>query len=380
MNLEIVVTARASWARVKSLIKNYALLNGKRSIQVTFLGPITSTNYSSKLPELPEWLGYKKFETISDSDSLSGIAFSCINGSQVLINKWKDNKPDAVLVIADRTETLGVALAASVMQIPLIHLQGGEISGSIDDKIRDANTKLSDLHLTTNKFTRQRIIEMGEEPDLVHIVGCPSIDLLVETRSNLINLRSSSELGGVGSDFDLNDAFGIILFHPDTFNNEQNLNWIKKLIDLVINSELNWFWFWPGFDYGSKSISKLLRTFRENHDLSNTRFIVNLEPEIFLTLAIKCQIIVGNSSFGIRESAYLGLPSLNLGTRQKNRQKSSNVLSIEIPDSGMNLAEIYKSNFVNKSFSSSDLYGSGNSGILAAQFLSNWSPKVKRRN
>jgi UDP-hydrolysing UDP-N-acetyl-D-glucosamine 2-epimerase len=278
------------------------------------------------------------------------------------------------MVIADRSETLGVAVASSLCQIPLIHLQGGEVSGSIDNKIRDANTKLADLHLTTNSLSKDRLLSLGERPSLIHIIGCPSIDLVVETLAKESGFRVS-DVPGVGADIDNGDTFGIVMFHPDTLNETENMFWLGKIIEFVETSSHKWIWFWPNSDHGNTLISKELRRQRERGKLSNVRFVINLPPEDFILLANLSLAIVGNSSFGIREASFLGIPALNLGKRQSGRQVSKNVISIDEQANSDRMSEVYG---VERSDVGVDtLYGDGTAGFLATQILAKWEPKLK---
>ena len=144
--LDVVVTARPSWARVKSLVLEYAKIAGNSKLRVTLVGPALSSRYGNIIELIPEGILTASHSTLRESDDLAAIALSCVDGSQSLIHQWMSSRPDCVLVIADRSETLGVSTAAALMQIPLIHLQGGEISGSIDDKVRDTNSQLADLN------------------------------------------------------------------------------------------------------------------------------------------------------------------------------------------------------------------------------------------
>jgi GDP/UDP-N,N'-diacetylbacillosamine 2-epimerase (hydrolysing) len=379
--LEVVVTARPSWARVKHLVFSYGELAGHDKVRLTLVGPAVSQRYGDISKKLPEWLKYDIVPALNESDSLDAVALSCVNGSSSLIHKWSRNRPDCVLVIADRTETLGVSLAASLMQIPLIHLQGGEISGSIDDKVRDANSKLADLHLTTNEITAFRLKDMGENSELIKVVGCPSIDIVADVlkQKSYINYVNSSELGGVGANFSLSLDFGIIMFHPDTLNRSENIEWAKHLIELTQNSTINWIWFWPNPDHGSHEISHEIRKAREFETLTNIRFVVNLSPEGFVELATKARVLVGNSSFGIREASFIGIPVVNIGKRQTGRQKAENVLDIpKVLKSDELLAEINQ--HIQKGFfTQSTIYGSGDSGRKAASEILIWSPAVKIR-
>jgi UDP-hydrolysing UDP-N-acetyl-D-glucosamine 2-epimerase len=308
------------------------------------------------------------------------VALTCLEGGNSLARYWQQNRPDAALVIADRTETLGVAVTASLMQIPLVHLQGGEISGSIDDKVRDANSKLADFHLTTNDFTAKRLSQMGEDDARIKIVGCPSVDLVNETIKDPRQLFSSLDLGGVGAEFDLSQPFGIIMYHPDTLDEDQTLNWVDAIIDLVEVSNMNWFWFWPNPDHGTNLISKAIRIARENNRLRNVRYVINVEPEMFISMALKSAILIGNSSFGIREASFIGLPVINIGHRQRGRQKSENVAEIASVGGLKEFEELLEKQISKGRFSKSILYGDGSAGYKSAQELIAWNPSIKFRN
>lgn len=378
--LEVVVTARPSWARVKNLVLEYAKLNSPNSIRICLIGPSVSERYGDLRDQIPSGIEVKSFPSLGESDSLESVALNCLTGATALARHWGSNRPDCVLVIADRTETLGVASTAALMQIPLIHLQGGEISGSIDDKIRDTNSKLADLHLTTNEYTSKRLMEIGEKKENIFTVGCPSIDLVKHCLNSLDDGFKDLDIRGVGANFALSNPYGILMFHPDTLNEDENLKIIQVLIEMVRFSSINWFWFWPNPDHGTHVISKEIRKARENRLLENVKFIVNLPPETFLQLAVQSHVLVGNSSFGIREASYIGLPVLNIGKRQNGRQKSSNVK--EIPE--LLSAEVlrtalldYESKFTR--FPAVTLYGDGNAGAKSARIISDWAPHSKVR-
>lgn len=372
--LEVVVTARPSWARVRSLVLAYSKLAGVDKCRISLIGPALSKRYGDISDQIPHGVDLRTFQTLRDSDDLGSIALSSIDGSEVLARHWSSHRPDCVLVIADRTETLGVSSAAALMQIPLIHLQGGEVSGSIDDKIRDANTKLADFHLTTNQRTQNYLVSIGENPSRIRIIGCPSVDL-AKKAMEVGAFWKKNEVRGVGADINPEDGYGIIMFHPDTLSEQDNLSWIDCLIDSILSSKLKWFWFWPNPDHGTNAISKKLRHFREQSKLENVKFVINTLPDVFVNLALRAKIMVGNSSFGIRESSFLGLPVINLGNRQRGRQRGENVHDMVDPNSS-HLANLIKE-LSNSRFPSSDIYGSGNAGLLGAEQISQWQPTLK---
>lgn len=373
--LEVVVTARPSWARVKSLVLGYAEFFGHESIKVTLAGSSISRNYGDISSQVPEGVRCQLLHTLQDSDDFPSVSLSASNLSSALSRSWASERPDKILVIADRTETLGVSSAAAISQIPLIHLQGGEISGSIDNKIRDANSKLADLHLTTNEQSKERLENIGESSHLIHVVGCPSLDLVRKVAESK-EYHNIQDMPGVGVQIPKSQDFGIVMFHPDTLNEEENIAWLNIILDLVSNSDIYWFWFWPNPDHGSISISKELRRKRELGLLEKVRFVINVPPEVFISIALQARVIVGNSSFGIREASFLGLPALNLGRRQRNRQMGSNVKSIVNVNEAIGLKN-FLVGIQRLEFGIDVTYGDGFSGNRAAQIIGNWDGKLK---
>jgi UDP-hydrolysing UDP-N-acetyl-D-glucosamine 2-epimerase len=372
--IDFVITARPSWARVKNLISEFVKLEGSNSVRISLLAAAISDKYGDIRNQIPSDIELNVFETFSGNDNLFMIAKTSIEGARSLSQSWSSNPPLSVLVIADRTETLGVSLAAATMQIPLIHLQGGEISGSIDNKIRAANSKLADYHLTTNKSTAKNLINLGEKTEDIVIIGCPSIDIVFERlQISTDPLTESLLYGGVGANFFTDNPYGIIMFHPDTLQTSNNNYWIDFLIEMTQSSNLNWFWFWPNIDFGGESISKKIRLKRELNEFKNVRFLKNLPPSDFIDLAISAKIIVGNSSFGIREASAIGLPSLNLGNRQNKRERADNVFDISVPS---DLRKVV-ADLSSKRFKQSTIYGAGNASQLGAIALNNWTPKLK---
>ena len=372
--LEVVVTARPSWARVQSLVSQYLELAGRDKIRLSLVGPAISSRYGDISDQIDSRIQLSTYSTLQDSDDLSSVALTSFEGGSALSRSWKNNRPQCVLVIADRTETLGVAVAASLMQIPLIHLQGGEKSGSIDDKVRDANSMLADLHLTTNSHTRDRLLNLGISEESISIIGCPSIDLAKEvahlSQDSLNNLLP--EQRGVGVNIDFSKPFGIVMFHPDTLYPTENTFWMHRIFEFVKQSPINWIWFWPNTDHGTTGISKQLRQARESLSLGNLRFIVNLPPRSFLAMAMKSEVLIGNSSFGIREASYLGLPVVNIGRRQNLRQRAQNVVDIQEMISESDFKAQLDIVMCHGKYARSYLYGEGDAGRRGAEAIANW--------
>ncbi len=265
-------------------------------------------------------------------------------------------KPDVVVTIADRYETITTALAAANMNIPLVHIQGGEVSGSIDEKIRHAVTKLADYHFAATEEAKKRIIKMGEEEQRVFKTGCPSIDLAKEILSNPeLNFNPIEKYGGVGDEIDFKKDYLVVLQHPVTTEFSEAYYQINETLEAVRKLNMQTFWFWPNSDAGSDLIAKGIRVFREIKKPKNIHFFRNLAPEDFLRLLYNSKGIIGNSSVAIRECSFLGVPAVNIGTRQFGRERGKNVIDV-----GYNREEIYnavKIHIYNGKYPSENIYG-----------------------
>ncbi len=281
-------------------------------------------------------------------------------------------KPDAVVTIADRFETMATAVAASYMNIPLIHVQGGEITGSIDEKVRHAITKLADIHMTASQQARDRVINLGEDPERVFCTGCPSIDIVreVSDTENEANIRSelmAQIKKGVGAAIDLDSPFIVAMQHPVTYEWREAGQQIENTLAAIRDTGTNCFMFWPNVDSGSQILSKSIRTFREKNDLGNFRFFRNLPPRLFLYLLKLSKGLVGNSSVGIREAAFLGLPVVNIGSRQAGRDRGANVVDVE--HDVVHIATAVKEAITIPRWASDPIYGDGWAGQRIADLL-----------
>ena len=280
----------------------------------------------------------------NDGFQPSGIIYSILEGETPitmakstglgiieLSTHFNTLKPDIVLTVADRFETMSTAIAASYMNIKLAHTQGGEITGSIDESVRHAITKLSHIHFPATKVAMKNIIKMGENPENIFLTGCPSLDLLNDIDLTL-NKNLLDKYSGVGHRIDLNKPYIIVLQHPVTteFENsfrqiEITLNAVKK----IVKEGFQAIFLWPNVDAGSGEISKGIRIFREENKFNSIQFFKNFRPEDYAILLNNCSCILGNSSSGIREGGFLGVPCINIGNRQNGRERSVNVIDVD---------------------------------------------------
>ena len=285
-----------------------------------------------------------------------------------LANVFYNIKPDAVLTIADRYETLGTSIAVAYQNIPLIHLQGGEVTGNIDEKVRHANTKLADIHLVSSLSSMKRVIKMGENSDFVFNTGCPSLDLAAEIlNSQELDFNPIHKYGGVGANLDITKGYLIVMQHPETNEYKNARKHIIETLEVVKELKIPTLWFWPNVDAGSDGTSSGIRHYREKYDLNHVHFFKNMVPIDFLKLLNNSIALVGNSSAGIRECAFLGVKSINIGKRQEGRDRGVNVIDVDYDRKSIKKAilEAIKSEKPKQDY----LYGEGNSGKKIADIL-----------
>src|SRR3989338_1059129 len=231
-------------------------------------------------------------------------------------------RPDIVLIRGDRYEVLAATVAAGYMNIPIAHLEGGDLSGSIDESVRHAVTKIAHIHFTTNEKSAARVRQMGEDPKYVFVSGCPELEQLAEHDAEI----TSAELNqrGVGSDLNLQKPLLMVMYHPIT-SEKDNRKHTETLLNVIHTMGIQTVWFWPNVDAGTDDVAKAIRVFREKVRPAHMHFITYFQPDKFVALLKKSACLVGNSSAGIKECSYLGIPAVNIGHRQDGRTRGPNV-------------------------------------------------------
>ncbi|OGJ56898.1 UDP-N-acetyl-D-glucosamine 2-epimerase, UDP-hydrolysing [Candidatus Peribacteria bacterium RIFCSPLOWO2_12_FULL_55_15] len=272
--------------------------------------------------------------------------------------------PDVVLIRGDRYEVLAAAVAASYMNIPIAHLEGGDLSGSIDESVRHAVTKLAHIHLATNDASARRIRQLGEDPAYIMVVGCPELEYLAGHTADI----TSEELNrqGVGHTLDLQKPFLIVMTHPVT-TEERNQENTRMLLQVINGMEIQTVWFWPNVDAGTDDVAKAVRIFREKHTPKNMHFIKYFPPDKFIALLKKCACLAGNSSAGIKECSYLGIPSVNIGSRQEGRLRGPNIIDVGYDPVEMRTA--IERQIKHGRYERSDIYCRENTGARIADIL-----------
>ena len=288
-------------------------------------------------------------------------------------------KPDIVVSVGDRFETMATAVAAAYMNLPLAHTMGGEISGTIDESIRHAVTKLAHVHFPANSQAAERIVRMGEDPGAVHVVGCPRIDLVAEIARGNGHLESPDwlEREGVGAHITLDRPFLLVSQHPVTTEYGQGEQQINETLMALHELHMPTIMLWPNADAGSEDISRGMRKFRERYRPEYIRFYKNFPIETYVRLMLSCACAVGNSSAPLREGAFIGVPTVNIGTRQQGRDRADNVM-----DAGCNRREIVAAvqrQLAHGRYPSSQLYGDGGAGVRIAKILTDAPLRVQKR-
>ena len=366
-----VVTARPSYSRIRTALKAIQE-HPELELQLVVAGSALLGRYGNAVNVI-EKDGFKideKVFMVLEGESPMAMAKTTGLGVMELSNVFYNLKPDAVITIADRFETIATSIAAAYQNIPLVHIQGGEVTGNIDEKVRHANTKLADLHLVASENAKERVIKLGEDPSYVLNTGCPSIDIAKEVLdASDYKFNPIEKYGGVGADLDISKGYLVVMQHPETSRyksaREDVLSTLKAIHELNIPT----FWFWPNVDAGSDGTSSGIRHFREVNNPTNIRFFKNMEPNDFLHLLKNSDCLIGNSSVGIRECSFIGVPTVNIGTRQNRRERGKNVVDVAY-DTELIKKAIHE-RIAKKGRLSENIYGDGNSGKRIANALAN---------
>lgn len=365
----VVVTARPSYSRIKTALK---AINDhpQLELQLVVAASALLDRYGSAVDYITKDgfdIAAKVFNVL-EGENLTAAAKTTGIGILELSTVFDNLKPDMVVTIADRFETMATAISAAYMNIPLVHIQGGEVTGNIDEKVRHSITKLADYHFVASQDAYERIIKLGEDSNTVFNTGCPSIDLASNVKNNPnFDFNPYEKYGGVGSYPDLSKGYVVVMQHPVTNEYQDSRKHINETLYAIKDLDYPVLWFWPNVDAGADGTSAGIRAFREKYKISHIHFFKNMEGEDFLKLLYNCKCLVGNSSVGIRECAYLGVPVVNIGSRQNKRERGNNVLDV-----GYDRLCIF--NAIEKLINNpkpepSLVYGGGDAGLKIADFL-----------
>ncbi|MGE0360207.1 MAG: UDP-N-acetylglucosamine 2-epimerase [Vicinamibacterales bacterium] len=375
----VVVTARPSYSRVKTAL---AAIRDNPALELQLV--VAASALLDRYGSAVDYMQRDGFDiaarvySVLEGQTPTAMAKTTGIGLLELATVFDNLRPDVVVTVADRYETLSTAVAAAYMNIPVAHIQGGEITGSIDEKVRHAVTKLADVHLVSTDKAAERVVRMGEEPSSVFVTGCPSIDLAAEMLADpRLDFDIFARYGGVGPVFDLSNGYVVVMQHPVTTEYELARHHVTETLQVIDALEVPALWFWPNVDAGADGTSSGIRTFREAREPRRIHFFKNMAPLDFLKLLHHSRCLVGNSSVGIRECSFLGVPVVNIGTRQAGRDRGHNVVDVDY-DRGQIAAAVDRQ-LQNGRCATSALYGDGKAGPRIADRLTEIDLRIEKR-
>jgi len=373
----VVVNSRANYARIKSVLKTVQDHPGTE-LQLIVGASALLYRFGNVIDVIRED-GFEPHATvysIVEGENLTTMAKSTGIAILELATLFENLKPDFALTVADRFETIATAIAASYMNIPVAHTQGGEVTGSIDESVRHAVTKLSHLHFPATEKATENLLRMGENPAHVYWVGCPSIDLIAGLDLS-ISRHLIQKYGGVGVATDPAKPYLVVLQHPVTTQYGQGSAQINETLNAVASIGMQTIWLWPNVDAGSDDIAKGLRVYRERHPNAPIHFFRNFSPEDYVRLIANTACLLGNSSSALREGAFLGTPAVNIGSRQANREHGPNV--VHAPYNSDRIAESVRAQVHHGPYEGSSMFGNGKAGEQIARILATVEVDIQKR-
>jgi UDP-hydrolysing UDP-N-acetyl-D-glucosamine 2-epimerase len=323
------ITSRAYYGRSQLLIKK---LHAHPGIDLKLMlgGSILLDKYSRHIADDIAAGGFEieasLFNVIEGGNHVAMAKTACLTALE-FTNSLYTASPDLVVICGDRFEQLAIAMAAAYLNITIAHIEGGDVSGSIDESVRHAITKLAHLHFVTNEDANRRVLAMGEDPAYVFNTGSLDVELAAHVSTTISNEQVNAL--GVGHDVDIERPFLMVVQHPVTTDADNRAH-LETTLRVVSSFDLPTIWFWPNPDAGTGEMADSLRHMREKHPelTAHMRFITNVPAGDFVALLAHASCLVGNSSAGIKECSYLGTPVVNVGARQQGRLTAEHVTHV----------------------------------------------------
>lgn len=348
---------RADFGKIKSLIQT---LEEQKNFEVFVFvtGMHLQKEYGYTLIEI-ERCNFKNIHTFKNHTHETTMDLTLAKTIEGLSGYCKEIKPDMIVVHGDRVETLAGAIVGSLNNILVAHIEGGEVSGTVDELIRHSVSKLSHIHFASNNEANNRLIQMGEIKESIFTIGSPDIDIMFSNK--LPHLEIVKEYYKI--DF---DQYAIVMFHPVTTEVNDMEQYAENFVASLIEDNHNYVVIFPNNDLGSQFVIKAYEQLKSN---SRFRIFPSLRFEYFLTLLKNSQFIIGNSSAGIREAPYYGIPIINIGTRQQNRAVHADIINTDYSKEDIIKALSIIDSHIVKIVDND--YGHGNSNELFLQCLQN---------
>ena len=372
-----MVASRANYARIKYFMKA-AKASPHLELQI-IVGASALLHKFGRVVDVMKADGFEpdwKIYYLVEGENLTTQAKSTGLGIIELSTAFQEMRPDVVVTVADRYETMATAIASTYLNIPLAHVQGGEVSGNIDDSVRHAITKLSHLHYPSTKLCAQRVIAMGEEPWRVMHSGCPSIDILVHSKLELPPADYFANRG-VGI-FNPAEPYLLVLQHPVTTSFGSGGAQITETLYAIRDLALNKLVLWPNADAGSDDVAKAIRDFQHDNRTLPFSYQINFPPEVFASLLANAKCLIGNSSSFIREGSFLGTPAVVVGDRQEGREHGPNV--VHAPYERRAIGDAVQRQLEHGPYPRETIFGDGHAGARIAEHLETVRLDIKKRH
>jgi len=331
---------RADFGKLKSLI---SITQNSKDYEVHLFvtGMHMKSLYGSTIDEIKK-NGFDNIYPFINHDSIDNMDRTLAKTIDGFSHFIAEIEPDLIVVHGDRVEAMAGAIVGSLNNIIVAHIEGGEVSGTIDELIRHAVSKMSHIHLVSNERAKTRLMQLGELSNSIFILGSPDLDLM--------NPKKLPKLSDVKKYYNIEfDNFAIAMFHPVTTEFKSVKKDAKEFVNSLIDSDENYIVIYPNNDIGSNEILSEYKRLESNKKI---RIFPSLRFEYFLVLLKNSNYIVGNSSAGVREASYYGTPTVDIGSRQNNRSQSASIFHAnnerESILRGIDLAKNFKNNDVNK--------------------------------
>jgi UDP-hydrolysing UDP-N-acetyl-D-glucosamine 2-epimerase len=374
----VALTTRGNYAKMKSTMRA-VLADERLRLQIAIGGGLVLERYGRFEPILNQdgFAVDGELDYIEDGDSLHAMARSasrCVAGFADILVRLA---PDVGVIVADRYEALALAQAAVCLNVRIAHLEGGEVSGSIDERVRHAVTKLAHLHFVANDDAARRVCRMGEIPEHVHVVGTPSLDELAELDLNDID-RVEKIVGerGTGPRVDLRSPFLVVSHHPVVTQIDDVGQHYGEIATAIRALQLPVVWVLPNLDAGAAEALGPVRSLQHDRSAPPVRCVGSLPFDVYATLIHHSRCLIGNTSSGLREGAYLGVPVVNVGTRQHGRARASNVF--DVPDDSASIVSAARQQIAHGRYARDLLYGDGRAGRRIAAALASPLPPLEK--
>jgi GDP/UDP-N,N'-diacetylbacillosamine 2-epimerase (hydrolysing) len=324
------ITSRAYYGRSQLLIRR---LHSHPDLELELMlgGSILLDKYSGHVADDIEAGGFtisaSLFNVIEGGNHIAMAKTACLTALE-FTNGLHATDPDVVVICGDRFEQLAIAMAAAYLNKTVAHIEGGDVTGSIDESVRHAITKLAHIHFVTNDDAYRRVLAMGENPAYVFNTGSLDVERVATPDAAALDI-STAELNahGVGNEVDVTRPFLTVIQHPVTTESD-NRKHLDTTFRAIAGFDMPAVWFWPNPDAGTGEMAETLRHFREHHEAATDRmrFITDVPVDQFIALLKRTACLVGNSSAGIKECSYLGTPVVDIGGRQEGRLHAGNVV------------------------------------------------------